>query len=483
MTMTSHYCPIIGQYLLPNRSHLKLKALSILCCVVLIWQYFYFDYFDYTKYFATWRGTAPIDMRYFNNIDRNRLKSLNTDLKIIDKSVLAGLETTTTNLNETFIKDSARSNPTSIDLLTEQARENMTVLITVAENRIATTRTQNSLNEDVRNGSMEMDNNRTEIIMDNNTISSTKNPKKIQKNVLARSSNSLQEFEPADPNMELCPLTPPVLVGPIKVWFDYPSWSELNKLYENIEPGGHGKPATCVSRNRVAIVIPYRNRDQQLRAFLHNMHSLLTKQQLDYGIFIVEQIGNQTFNRGKLMNVGFVEAMKLYDWQCAIFHDVDLLPEDDRNFYTCPDQPRHMSVAVDKFGYQLPYSDIFGGISAMTKEQFTKINGFSNDYWGWGGEDDDLSSRVKLHGYHMSRYSADIARYKMIKHHQESSNPVNKCRFNLMYKVQRRWPRDGLSTLNYSRQDRQLKPLFTWLLVDLLEHESRKKLADEGWCR
>jgi len=52
------------------------------------------------------------------------------------------------------------------------------------------------------------------------------------------------------------------------------------------------------------------------------------------------------------MNVGFAEAMKLYQWQCVIFHDVDLFPEDDRNFYTCPDQPRHMSVAVDKFGYK-----------------------------------------------------------------------------------------------------------------------------------
>lgn len=40
------------------------------------------------------------------------------------------------------------------------------------------------------------------------------------------------------------------------------------------------------------------------------------------------QVANQTFNRAKLMNVGFVEAMKQYDWQCAIFHDVDLLPED-----------------------------------------------------------------------------------------------------------------------------------------------------------
>ncbi len=41
------------------------------------------------------------------------------------------------------------------------------------------------------------------------------------------------------------------------------------------------------------------------------MHSLLRKQQLDYSIFIVNQAGNDTFNRAKLMNVGFAEAKKV----------------------------------------------------------------------------------------------------------------------------------------------------------------------------
>lgn len=43
--------------------------------------------------------------------------------------------------------------------------------------------------------------------------------------------------------------------------------------------------------------------------------------------------------------------------------------------------------------FRLPYEDIFGGVSAMTLEQFTKVNGFSNKYWGWGGEDDDMFYR------------------------------------------------------------------------------------------
>jgi hypothetical protein len=62
---------------------------------------------------------------------------------------------------------------------------------------------------------------------------------------------------------------------------------------------------------------------------------------------------------GKLMNVGFVEASRLYGWHCFVFHDVDLLPEDDRNLYTCPQQPRHMSVAVDKFNYKCAFNQDF----------------------------------------------------------------------------------------------------------------------------
>ena len=66
----------------------------------------------------------------------------------------------------------------------------------------------------------------------------------------------------------------------------------------------------------------------------------------------------------------------------AVFHDVDLLPEDDRNLYTCADQPRHMSVAVDKLKYRLPYPELFGGVSALSKDVMEKVNGFSNQFWG-----------------------------------------------------------------------------------------------------
>ena len=53
------------------------------------------------------------------------------------------------------------------------------------------------------------------------------------------------------------------------------------------------------------------------------------------------------------MNVGYVEAQHSDEFDCFIFHDVDLLPEDDRNLYNCPKegQPRQMAVLVSNNFY------------------------------------------------------------------------------------------------------------------------------------
>ena len=138
-----------------------------------------------------------------------------------------------------------------------------------------------------------------------------------------------------------------------------------------------------------------RDRGEQLATFLGHIHPFLARQQLHYRLYIINQAEGDKFNRAMLMNVGFREALQDFNWDCFIFHDVDLLPEDDRNLYTCPDQPRHMSVAVDKFKYRLPYKSIFGGVAAITRRHFKQLNGFSNMFWGWGGEDDDMSRRIK----------------------------------------------------------------------------------------
>ncbi|KAA0197832.1 hypothetical protein HAZT_HAZT011494 [Hyalella azteca] len=141
-------------------------------------------------------------------------------------------------------------------------------------------------------------------------------------------------------------------------------------------------------------------------------------------LIAVAEAGKREFNRATLMNIGALESAKLYPYDCLVFHDIDLLPEDDRNLYACREQPLHLSVAVDTLGYTLPYKNIFGGAGAISVEQFRRVNGFSNKFWGWGGEDDDMANRIKYHGLSISRNPANISRYTMIRHYKDKPNPL-----------------------------------------------------------
>ena len=44
------------------------------------------------------------------------------------------------------------------------------------------------------------------------------------------------------------------------------------------------------------------------------------------------------------------------------------------------------SLNFFKIIIRLPYDGIFGGVSALTKIQMQKVNGYSNLFFRWGGE-------------------------------------------------------------------------------------------------
>lgn len=150
-----------------------------------------------------------------------------------------------------------------------------------------------------------------------------------------------------------CPERPPDLHGPLDVNLSRDTIAEVEaRLRPFLLPGGWYRPVECNAKDRVAIIIPYRDREEHLPVLLKNLHPMLMRQQVNYGIFVVEETKADPFNRASLMNVGFLEANKMENWDCFIFHDVDLIPLDDRNLYRCPEQPRHMSVAVDVFEFK-----------------------------------------------------------------------------------------------------------------------------------
>ena len=138
-----------------------------------------------------------------------------------------------------------------------------------------------------------------------------------------------------------CPTVSTHLQGRIKVIHDERNWTDIEEDLTEVKPGGEFSPTSCNPEDNVAIIIPFRNREHHLRIFINNIHPFLMRQNIHYRIFVISQNDTETFNRALLFNIGFSEALNISDWDCFIFHDVDLLPEDDRNLYTCPGMPRH----------------------------------------------------------------------------------------------------------------------------------------------
>ncbi|KAF5297355.1 hypothetical protein FQR65_LT01285 [Abscondita terminalis] len=224
--------------------------------------------------------------------------------------------------------------------------------------------------------------------------------------------------------------------------------------------GGEYEPHDCEAIFKVAVIVPYRDREAQLQLFVNYMHQFLQEQKIRYRIFVVEQNDDLPFNRAKMLNVGANEAMKM-NFPCLILHDVDLFPLNPKNLYACFKKPRHMSSNVDTFRFNLPYLTLFGGVVAIQLEDFKLINGMSNLFDGWGGEDDDFFKRLKKHDLVPYRLSPQISVYTMLVHKKQ---PAQKDRWKMLESSLKRQTTDGFNTIpnNYKVE---FEPLYTHILV------------------
>lgn len=145
----------------------------------------------------------------------------------------------------------------------------------------------------------------------------------------------------------------------------------------DIKLGGEYSPTKCAPKFSVAIIVVYRQREKQLKAFLTYIHNFLRKQQIHYRIFVIEQCDQKPFNRATLFNIGSLYASR-YDYPCLILHDVDLMPMNLGNMYACAKEPRHMCSSLDKFRFNLPYDGLFGGVVSIETDLFQLANGMSN---------------------------------------------------------------------------------------------------------
>jgi len=213
---------------------------------------------------------------------------------------------------------------------------------------------------------------------------------------------------------------------------------------------------------RLAIIVPYRDRAEHLARFLPHMTAYFQREKLDKQIavsfHIVEQKGNDPFNRGRLANSGFMLARESSDY--VVIHDVDYLPiwAD----YSWSAQP--VRLIWHGLSRKEDWSNFFGAIVLFDNAAYEKVNGFPNCYWGWGPEDLELGQRCKISGIGYGRRDGT---YERLPHQDNGFLPrggwtdeardthkvFDQRRLNLAAFIEP----DGMSTLKYSVVDK--KPL------------------------
>lgn len=156
-----------------------------------------------------------------------------------------------------------------------------------------------------------------------------------------------------------------------------------------------------MNNHKLAIIVPYRDRRDHLDVFIPHMEKFLENKGIDYKLFIIEQADDKPFNYGKLCNSAFHLLKDEYDYFC--FHDVDMLPINDSCDYSYKTYPIHLATKVIAHNEKLPYLQYFGGVNIFSKEDFEKVNGYSNEYWGWGIADIDLLQRCEENDLDLDR--------------------------------------------------------------------------------
>ncbi|PKU29191.1 beta- -galactosyltransferase 3 [Limosa lapponica baueri] len=121
-----------------------------------------------------------------------------------------------------------------------------------------------------------------------------------------------------------------------------------------------------------------------------------------------------------------------------------------------------MTVSVS-----LPYKSFFGGVSALTPEHYMKMNGFPNTYWGSGGENDDIATRIQLAGMKIVRTSPHLGRYKVMNYNEETETQEPWRRPAPRHDTRKTWKDDGMNSLEFKLLSRTKHPLYTNITVDI----------------
>ena len=174
-------------------------------------------------------------------------------------------------------------------------------------------------------------------------------------------------------------------------------------LAPSLSPAAISAAAVSDVQPPVALIVCFRDlhaeqrRSEHLARFVPFMESFLCSAPGSprFRIYIIEQSDDgRKFNRGKLLNIGFHLAVQEQFAGVCVFHDVDLLPSRHllKHYSHMPaaGRPVHIARVWGRYNANPHY---MGGVVAWNRADYESINGYPNNYWGWGGEDDEMMRR------------------------------------------------------------------------------------------
>ena len=138
---------------------------------------------------------------------------------------------------------------------------------------------------------------------------------------------------------------------------------------------------------------------KQKEHFIEIVPKLFKRDNINFEIFLMEQSDDkQKFNIGKLKNIGFDLASKK-SFDHYIFTDIDVYPDSSlqESYLTKPKNDGVVSLAMKGTRYTQDKAVIpfLGACLKFSGKVFKDINGFPNNFWGWGREDHVIANRLK----------------------------------------------------------------------------------------
>lgn len=130
------------------------------------------------------------------------------------------------------------------------------------------------------------------------------------------------------------------------------------------------------SEHKLCVVVPFRNRFNQLIELVPHLSRFLRKQQIRHQILVMNQVDTFRFNRASLVNVGFLISENAACDYIAI-HDVDLLPMSDEIKYDYP-KDGLMHLTAPGLHPKYNYPTFLGGILLINGHDFRAVGGMSN---------------------------------------------------------------------------------------------------------